>query len=586
MAQKPSSDTMEINSILEEARNRNRTLASQQSNVRTRQAADVKPAARTTRTQLDDSGYVDISNSGAYNKQAQQAKKAKAQKKSKKPVIITVVVIMALLLVGVGGFTLYKYQTSGSSTVVADNVSVNGVDISGKSLDEAKKAMAGIEQSLADSIKVQIKADGKDYDLTKDNFTYTFNTGDVLDQIKQYSEEKSLSRDQKNFEIKMKFDPAKTQEAVDTVAKEIHAAPKNATVTKFDSSAKNMFTFQDEVVGKDVDSEDLLKKLSALLDAGKTSGTIDAVVNSVEPKLTVKYLESHIVKLSEFSTYSTNNANGDENMRISLAACNNSIIEPGATWSFNECTGDSNLESNGYKPAGVIVEGRSETGIGGGICQSSTTIYNAGLLCGMDVVERACHYYKSTYVDAGRDATIDYGNIDLKLKNPFKYQLFMKCWMDGSDLYCEIYGLENSNFDEVKISTSDPDYFSTGYTVKAWRTYYKNGKKVNEEELPKSTYYTVAPSSGNSDNNRDDDNDSSSSSSSSSSSGSSSSGGSSSTPASSRPETPADPGSNTPDTGGDDGGSDSGGEQEAPAPDPEPDPEPDAGGENIETPEG
>ena len=142
-------------------------------------------------------------------------------------------------------------------------------------------------------------------------------------------------------------------------------------------------------------------------------------------------MQNNIVKLSSFSTESSNNDNGNHNMKISLKACNGSVIEPGETWSFNDCTGDSNLESNGYKEAGVIVDGKSGTGIGGGICQSSTTIYNAAILCGMKIEERYCHYFKSTYIDAGRDATIDYGNLDLKLSNPFSYQLFMKCWLFG-----------------------------------------------------------------------------------------------------------------------------------------------------------
>ena len=157
-------------------------------------------------------------------------------------------------------------------------------------------------------------------------------------------------------------------------------------------------------------------------------------------------------------------------MRVALAACNGSIIDPEEIWSFNDCTGDSNLESNGYKEAGVIVDGKSGTGIGGGICQSSTTIYNAAILCGMDIEERYCHYFKSTYIDAGRDATIDYGNLDLKLSNPFSYQLFMKCWMSGTKLTCEIYGLPNSEFDQIKVTTSDPTTKGNSYTVKAWRT--------------------------------------------------------------------------------------------------------------------
>ncbi len=557
MAERPSSNTMEINSILEEARSRNQSISEKPSSASARTSAP--RSATVNRTMADNEDYVDISNGGAYSRDEQQAK----PKKSKKPVIITVVVVLVLALAGAGGFIWFKYQHSGSSNIVADNITVNGVDIGGKTMDEAKKAMADIEQSLADGIKVHVKAADKDYNLTKDDFTYTFNTENILSQIKEHSEEKSLNKEAKSYEITMKVDTSKTQAIVDKIAGEVHAAPANAKVTKFDSSASDMFTFQKEVVGRDIDSADLVNKINGIFQGGKNAGEAEAKVNSVEPKYTEDYLKSHIVKLSEYSTESTNNSNGNENMRVSLAACNDSIIEPGESWSFNDCTGDSNQESNGYMPAGVIVEGRSETGIGGGICQSSTTIYNATLLCGMEVVERACHYYPSTYVDAGRDATIDYGNIDLVMKNPFKYQLFMKCWMDGTQLNCEIYGLENSGFDEIKISTSDPDFFSNGYTVKAWRTFYKDGKEVNEEELPSSTYYNSAPSSdsdsdsdsgSSSDDDDDDDDDSSDSSSSSDDSSGNSDSGSSSEAADSGDSGAAADSGNSADSGADSGG--------------------------------
>ena len=93
-------------------------------------------------------------------------------------------------------------------------------------------------------------------------------------------------------------------------------------------------------------------------------------------------------------------------MRVSLKACNGSVIEPGATWSFNKCTGNSNLESLGYKPAGVNSNGKSDIGIGGGICQVSTTLYNAVLRAELEVTERHNHSMIVTYVDPSADAAI------------------------------------------------------------------------------------------------------------------------------------------------------------------------------------
>ena len=496
MAQKPSSDTMEINSILEEARRNNSLSSSNRSSASSaRNAGQPRRSSAPAYAQRwkDESGYVDINSRSSFDVEDQDEQDYDKPKKSKKPLVITIVVILVLVLVGGGGFTWYLYQKSGSSSVVSDNVYVNDVNIGGLTMKEAEDKLSSIEDQVADGIKVHVKAGDKDFNLTKKDFKYTFNTAEILDDIKEYSAEKSLNKGEKHFELSMKVDPSGTDALAKKLAQEVHAEPTYSKVTKFDTSADNMFTIE---------------------------------VKTVAPKRTKKYLQENIVKLSEFSTTSTNNDNGNENMRVSLNACDGSIIEPGETWSFNDCTGDSNDPDNGYKPAGVIVQGRSETGVGGGICQSSTTIYNAGILCGMEIKERACHYYKSTYVDAGRDATIDYGNIDLKTKNTFDYPLFMKCWMDGTELHCEMYGLQNPKFDEIKISTSDPDYFSTGYTVKAWRTYLLNGKEVDEDELPKSTYYTVAPSSGsdndsNSSSSDDDDDDDDSSDSSSSSSSSS-----------------------------------------------------------------
>ena len=529
MAQKPSSDTMEINSILEEARRNNSLSSSNRSSASSaRNAGQPRRSSAPAYAQRwkDDSGYVDINSHSSFDVEDQDEQDYDKPKKSKKPLVITIVVILVLVLVGGGGFTWYLYQKSGSSSVVSDNVYVNDVNIGGLTMKEAEDKLSSIEDQVADGIKVHVKAGDKDFNLTKKDFKYTFNTAQILDDIKEYSAEKSLNKGEKHFELSMKVDPSGTDALAKKLAQEVHAEPTDAKVTEFDTSADNMFTIADEITGKDIDAKVLASNIKNVFKNGKTSGDVNIEVKTVAPKRTKKYLQENIVKLSEFSTTSTNNDNGNENMRVSLNACDGSIIEPGETWSFNDCTGDSNLTSNGYKEAGVIVDGKTGTGIGGGICQSSTTIYNAAILCGMDIEERYCHYFKSTYIDAGRDATIDYGNIDLKMKNTFDYPLFMKCWMDGSELHCEMYGLQNPKFDEIKISTSDPDYFSTGYTVKAWRTYLLNGKEVDEDELPKSTYYTVAPSSGsdndsNSSSSDDDDDDDDSSDSSSSSSSSS-----------------------------------------------------------------
>ncbi len=413
-------------------------------------------------------------------------------KKSKKPLVITLAVVLGLAVAGAGAWFFYRYlyEATGSDTIVAEGVSVNGSDLGGMTIEQAQTELENIERSMLSQVSVDIVTGDTVRHLTAEDFPCTFNSGEVMEQIKEFSAEKGFDKPSKQYEITMQTDTSNIGKIADKLEEELYVAPKNADVRSYRPFADEVFTYHEEQTGQQLDKEDLIEQLNTVFANGGLSGTVEAKIDAIEPDMTVDYLSANIVKLSSFSTESTNNDNGNENMRISLKACNGSIIDPGATWSFNDRTGDSNLESNGYKPAGVIVDGRTETGIGGGICQSSTTIYNAGLLCGMEVAERYCHYYKSAYVDAGRDATIDYGNLDLKLVNPFDYQLFMKCWMDGTKLTCEIYGLPNPEFDQIKISTSKPSYSGNSYTVDAWRTYYNGGEKLWTEDLPESTYYT------------------------------------------------------------------------------------------------
>ena len=562
------SDTKELDSILEELRGNkggSKAGGAGSSNRSSYSAPNRKPIARQDVVYLEpddsfddkyvitDETYTEII---PTKRKASSAKKAQAQpedmpkkKKGKGALIAVLIIVGVLIIAGAAGVTMYLNSGSdtGPESTFSDNVKVNGISLKDMTMDDARKAMSAVEQDLANGIKVTVKAGDQTFDYGKDAFKYSFDTDKVLAQAKAYSEEKGIKTEDKNYEITMTVDPGNCEQIIKTIAEKVDTEAKNAEVTEFDPDADDMFTFAAEKKGIAVDKEKSLNALTTFIKSGKVSGTVDAEVSEVDPEYTESYLKENIVKLSSYSTYSTNNSNGNNNMRVSLDACNGSIIEPGATWSFNDCTGDSNLESNGYLPAGVIIQGRSETGVGGGICQSSTTIYNAAILCGMDVEERACHYYKSTYVDAGRDATIDYGNIDLKVSNPFDYQLFMKCWMDGTELNCEIYGLENPKFDEIEISTTDPSYFSNGYTVYSTRYYYKNGEEVDSDDLPSSTYYTSAPSSGgSSSNNNDYSNDDNSDS-------DDSQGGD---------EAPADNGNA--DNGGDNGGADNGG-GEAPA---------------------
>ncbi len=503
-------NTMEINAILEEAR-RNRSGASApksgsaqaqkrpvtNSQPQKRQAA--KPQQTSVRNQQPD--QIDIQNGYVVYDEP----KRKGNKKGKKTGLVIAIVAAVLVLVLGAGFCVYTFM---GDFEYASNVYVNDIAIGGMSEREAEALIAEEEQRLAQSININVTAADKTSTITKDDISCEFNTDEVLAQAKQYSEDTLVPTGEQKYYISLKVNDETLDAVTKKVCADLNQKAVNAMVTKFDSSksGNDRFVIEDAMTGVEVDADAFKAQLESFLESGNVSGDIEAKSTNTDPKYTKEYLLNNIKKLSTFSTISTNGSNGNHNMKLALSACNNSIINPDEIWSFNKCTGDSNQSSRGYKSAGVIVNGQSSTGIGGGICQASTTIYNAGLLCGLHVQERQCHYYKSTYVDAGRDATIDYGNIDLKFKNTFDYQLFMECYMEGTKLTCVMYGLENPDFDEVKISSSVTSHFSNGFRATTSRAFYKDGKRVTgdhlpDEDLPSSTYYTSAPG-GSSSNNR------------------------------------------------------------------------------------
>ncbi|MGN0502081.1 MAG: VanW family protein [Ruminococcus sp.] len=450
-----------------------------------------------------DEGLVDISSGKAAPTQANDAKHSSGSRKNpnnknnkKKIIVISSVAAAVVVALGITGFCLFQSGVFGNPAVengdfvFKDGTVVSGVSISGKTMEEARKLLESGEESFIKPISISVDADGDVTTLTQSDFEYTFNIDTVLSNVKNDTLNPSGNNtsESKTYEITATV----TVDSIEKNAKKIEKATnrdaKNAYVSKFTPYSDNRFEYAEAEKGRKLNAEDLTDQLKTAVSQGTAESRIIADVETVDAKINVDDLKKNIIKLSSYETVSTNSENGTENMRVSLAACNGSVIEPGATWSFNKCTGDSNLESNGYKSAGVIANGELTSGIGGGICQSSSTIYNAAIRANMDVEERYCHKWASSYVPTGLDATIDYPRLDLKLSNPTDYQMFMECKLVDRTLYVSIWGAKDSSYDEIKTHNEMTDKGDSSYTVKAWKVYYKDGKEVDRKSLGSSTY--------------------------------------------------------------------------------------------------
>lgn len=225
---------------------------------------------------------------------------------------------------------------------------------------------------------------------------------------------------------------------------------------------RDPITIHPEVEGIDFDIEEAKKILE------ETKEKYEIPLKITKPSVTTIDLGSEAFP-NKLSTYTTRYDGGDENRSTNLEiACekiNDKIILPGETFSYNKTLG-ARTTAAGYKTAKVYENGAVVDGIGGGICQISSTLYNAVLKANLEIVERRNHQFITSYVPEGRDATVAYGVTDFKFKNSRKYAIKIKATASNGVAKIDIYGIKEDTeyqitFDTKTISTIP---FTTKYT--------------------------------------------------------------------------------------------------------------------------
>ena len=324
------------------------------------------------------------------------------QGKGKKALLISLVALIVVAAVGAVGFVMFNgikteppeptakiTEPVPTDFTFAPNSVIDGLDISGKTMEQAKKLLEQNADRFITPVSFEIDVNGKTTSLDQSDFSYNYNIDEVLQKMRSGI---TKTTDPTNgTETPLTVTATVTEDSiksnVDKICEERNSEPQNAKVSVFHPYAKKRFEFAEAEDGVTVNAEDLVEQITDSFAKGNAMSKITAEVEKKKADMSASQLEDRLVKLASYETYSYNTEDGTTNMRVSLEACNGSIIEPGGTWSFNACTGDSNLESNGYRPASVISEGQLVEGIGGGICQSSSTIYNAALRANMKVVD-------------------------------------------------------------------------------------------------------------------------------------------------------------------------------------------------------
>ena len=290
---------------------------------------------------------------------------------------------------------------------------------------------------------------------------------------------------------------------IEKIREEIYKEPKNAYYQK------DPFKIFPHEEGTDLAIS--LESAQKLLETDKD--VYEIKLAHKEPEITTNEIGSEAFPdlLAKFSTtYIQSKVNRTTNLKLASNKINGVVILPGETFSYNKTVGPRTVAA-GFKEAGVYSGGEVVDGLGGGICQISSNLYNIVLLSNLEIVERENHQFLPGYVGAGRDATVVYGSLDFKFKNTRDYPVKIVSSVGNGYVHMSLYGTKQDNEYDVSIQTTvlstiypktvyeDTTTLAEGKTKvkdsgqngcksKTYRVLKKNGKVVSTELLSTDTY--------------------------------------------------------------------------------------------------
>ena len=421
-------------------------------------------------------------------------------------ILIGIIILILCVAVGVrscsktdGTETSAEETSSEPETELEAEITVNGVSVHGMT------KTAAVEKVL-ESMDWQMKVVCGEKEQALENL--------LKENVEKVVDEAFKKGESADYEIPTDgLEEAAAAQAA-SLAGAWNVKAKNGSISAFDA-ASGKFTFAEGENGKAVNEEKLKNDIVARTAAGEYDAVITAEVEETAPEITAAQARENFQKLGTYTTTTTANKDRNENVRLAAAALNGKIIQPGEEFSFNLTTGNRTTDK-GYRPAGAYVNGVLVEEPGGGVCQVSSTLYNAVVFSGLKTTERHAHSYEPSYVTPGEDAMVSYdghSGPDMKFVNNSKTAVGIKTSFSDRKLTISIYGnpiLEEGvtlSMKSEKVKELDPPAptyeedptLQPGAEVEAkaatpgsrWVTNLitkKNGEVISDEFFHNSTY--------------------------------------------------------------------------------------------------
>ncbi|MFT5875669.1 MAG: vancomycin resistance protein YoaR [Clostridium sp.] len=433
-----------------------------------------------------------------------------------------IIILGILVLVGTITFTSYAYvKVNHWDSLILPMVKIEDEDLTGKTKEEAQKIIVDKYPSLVIKKKLDIVSDGKKYTLDYSKIDGKCKIDEAIEKAISYGRDMSMFQKYKaisnpglkQIRITFEYNDEIVDQMLAKITKDINKEPVDATI-KMGSNGELSIT--KEVAGKQLEVDKLKSDIKSKINGTLLAATISIVapVSEVNSKVTETALKAIDTRISSYSTNFGSSASGRAtNIDLSTKSIDGTILMPGDVFSFNGVVGERTA-ARGYQTAGVIIGDKLEQGLGGGICQVSSTLYNAILSTEIVSVERIHHTISSRYIPKGQDATVDYGNLDYKFKNTYKYPIYIQGIIDSRNLQFNIYSnstLTKRTYEianevlevtEAKTETiQDPTKYEgeqeiikvgyAGFKVKVTRKTYKDGKLIGTKIINNDTFHVI-----------------------------------------------------------------------------------------------
>lgn len=435
--------------------------------------------------------YERIDNQQILNKYTNHTNiKLKPKKKITKIWIIIVMFIIILVSVGmyfwVKDMKLLKYYQD----KVYPNFYIYDVDISEKKHEELDDVIKNIENNIKEKeIVFKYNTEQKKYKLA--DFRMSVESNDAIKKLKDYNnlsykEKLQLIKSNENHKLQLNitYDKNTVDKIVEQLKKQFNKKKKEGSLN---IDNKHNVKYNEGHDGFTLDEKTLHNDIIKVLEnpiISEKELNIELTGEIVKRTKTDDSLKQINKKVASYTTYFANYGPRGHNITLAASKANGTILQPGEVFSYRKVVGPYN-RATGYQSAPIQQNGGTAYASGGGVCQLTTTIFNAQLLAGLETVYRTNHGAPVAYAPRGMDATVYGDSVDYKFKNSYKYPVYISVYTTATTLTVDIWSNENAmgnkTYKPYVVAKNRLEYLT-------YLAVYKDGKQIETKYIGYSYY--------------------------------------------------------------------------------------------------